>query len=72
MRVDYEECLQFIESTHNIELYPYQKMILRLMFQNKPFIAARGCGKTAVIRWASEYVTEKFDELWLENNVDFE
>lgn len=59
-KYDYEDCLRFIEKA-GIQLYDYQKQMLRMMCENKTFISARGCGRTTVAEAFGKYVAHTQD-----------
>lgn len=62
IKLDYDECLNFIEKNGRIKLYPYQKMMLWAMCQGEPFSSCRGSGKTMLAKEVGAYVATKLDD----------
>ncbi len=57
---DYEDCIRFIER-QGIKLFDYQKTMIRMMCENRPFIAARGIGRSSAAEAFGKYVAHTQD-----------
>lgn len=65
IKVPYENCLKFIENYSHIELFDYQRKLLKHICNGKYIWGGRGCGRSTVIKGYTKYITHL-----LENHYD--
>lgn len=56
----YEDCLKFIEKRKQIQLYDFQKEIIKCFFEGKEVRTARGIGRSMCAKLLGEYITSLF------------
>ena len=56
----YEDCLQFIEKRKQIQLFDFQKEIIKCFFEGKEVRTARGIGRSMCAKLLGEYITSLF------------
>ena len=59
MESNYNECLQYIEQTNNVKLYPFQKIMLYYMMQGREVRSPRGCGRGMIAKGIGQYITQR-------------
>ncbi len=59
IEVDYNECFEFIKEALNVELFNYQKMILKALCEGLEIRTARGIGRSLVVDCLSRYLAYK-------------
>jgi len=62
MKIDYEDCLAFLEHELRVRLYPYQKEILKAFCEGKEVRTARGIGRSYVADALGKYVASLYDK----------
>lgn len=62
IKVPYEDCLRFIENYLHIELFDFQRTLLRHICDGEIIYGGRGCGRSTVVKGYIEYLSRLLDE----------
>ena len=60
--ISYEECINFIEMVLKINLYPYQKEIIKCFCEGKEVRTARVCGRSISTEAYGKYIAKLYSE----------
>ena len=69
---DYEDCLNFIEKILKIELFDFQKTILKAWCEDKNVRTTRGCGRTMLAEAFGKYVGSLYSYFYSCNDYSTE
>lgn len=62
IKVPYEDCLRFIENYLNIELFDFQRTLLKALCNGEDMRGGRACGRSMVVKGYTEYLSRLLDE----------
>lgn len=62
IKVPYEDCLRFIENYLNIELFDFQRTLLKALCNGDDIRGGRGCGRSTVVKGYTKYLSRLLDE----------
>lgn len=61
IKVPYEDCLYFIENYLNIELFDFQRTLLKALCNGEDIRGGRACGRSTVVKGYTEYLSRSLD-----------
>lgn len=61
IKVPYENCLRFVENYLNIELFDFQRTLLKALCDGEDIRGGRGCGRSTVVKGYTEYLSRSLD-----------
>lgn len=62
IKVPYENCLRFIENYLNIELFDFQRTLLKALCNGEDIRGGRGFGRSTVVKGYTEYLSRLLDK----------
>lgn len=62
IKVPYEDCLRFIENYLNIELFDFQRTLLKALCNGDDIRGGRGCGRSTVVKGYTKYLSRMLDK----------
>ena len=61
MKPNFNDCLNYIESTQHIKLYPFQKEILKAFWEGKEVRVAKHLGRSTIAKGLGAYITHIYE-----------
>ena len=57
MKFDFNDCINYVETTQHIKLYPFQKEILKAFWEGKEVRVAKHLGRSILAKGLGAYIT---------------